>query len=374
MLVVQALAQAWDAPASSHEEDRIAPGGLNVGHAVEVLRCDRGARAESRRRRAIAKLLAHDWDGERSTKLLVGLGLANAEAINRLKELTVREFSEAAFALHARDLDWLEYAVLRHLTTADQDVAEKAAGAERFALPSPGIAYAAGPPSCWRPESPSTYHFLNPYFELTAHVSVDAPIGQVEKNVDAQNWNVCGRFWNPPPNALNPTSPPDGAYFTPATWPSNTCTFPGPFPPDPPASTPPPGTIYRDPRYLFEQFFFPLPIGNTMFSNILAIWTFPTTTMTTSGIVQPMQQLDYRLGNCGIDNIHGAIGGSVGNQPMTTVYDQGHIQVWSDGSRTHVASVKDAQFSGRGMNWLTQLNPALRELNDQLGELACCLK
>src|SRR5262249_32358477 len=85
MLVIQALVQAGDAR-SAHGENMVAPPAHDdVARAAEVLHCDRGPRAESRRRRAVAKLIAHDWDGERSTPLLRGIGFRDVGAVDDLK-------------------------------------------------------------------------------------------------------------------------------------------------------------------------------------------------------------------------------------------------------------------------------------------------
>jgi hypothetical protein len=67
------------------------------------------------------------------------------------------------------------------------------------------------------------------------------------------------------------------------------------------------------------------------------------------------------------------MGGGIYNSPTETILDWGNIEVWSDGFRTHVKAHKTFEFDGAVANWLTQFNPELRELNEQLGELACCL-
>jgi hypothetical protein len=67
------------------------------------------------------------------------------------------------------------------------------------------------------------------------------------------------------------------------------------------------------------------------------------------------------------------LGGGVLGKPLKTILDSGAIEVWTEGSRTHVAASKIVEFDKPLANWVTQLNPALHELNEQLGELACCL-
>jgi len=84
--------------------------------------------------------------------------------------------------------------------------------------------------------------------------------------------------------------------------------------------------------------------------------------------------LSYRLASCAFgDPVNGAMGGEVWGDPMKVILDTGHIEVWSEGGRTHVAFLKKAQLSDDATNWLSQFNPALDELNDELGELACCM-
>jgi hypothetical protein len=82
-------------------------------------------------------------------------------------------------------------------------------------------------------------------------------------------------------------------------------------------------------------------------------------------------RIDYWLGTCGVDQVDGPMGGDVLGSPLKTILDSGDIQVWTEGMRTHVAATKTFEFPG--VTWVTQLNPALHELNEQLGELACCL-
>jgi hypothetical protein len=116
-----------------------------------------------------------------------------------------------------------------------------------------------------------------------------------------------------------------------------------------------------------------MSLGDAEFDNILAVWTFPNKTTTSIGTVVPSQRLDFRLTTCGLDGAAGALRGRIGSNEMTVVLDSGYIDLWTEGGRVHVASVKNAQLSSPGTNWLTQFNPALRELNDELGEIACCL-
>ncbi len=212
---------------------------------------------------------------------------------------------------------------------------------------------------------------MNPYIKITTHVSVNSDPPPIRKNVDAQRWDECGPFWSPPdPN--NPSQTLDGAYFTPNTWSTTTpCgTPPGPFPAD--TAAPPPGTMYGI-NYLFERFFSPLASSTAAFNNLLAIWVFSTTTLGADGANHDAQHLDYRLAGCGNDKFKGGLGGSLGGADMSTVLDSGSIEVWFEGGRTHVAAVKIFELSDAIVDWMTQLDPAFHELNDELGELACCL-
>ena len=359
MLTIVALANAWDAPTVRHPEALAPPAPAEVAWAVELLRCDDAPDADSRRGRAIAKLLAHDWEGEKSTPLLLDLGFAKVGDVRELKRRIIAEFSLIAYLLHARDVEWLEYAVLRHLTT-------------QGGIPT-GTAVTPPGSSCWQPETKSTFTYVNPYVEMTAHVSVNVGVHEVRENTDAQSWNECGALWSPP----NPSPPPktlDGAYFMKRTWSALGPCNPPPPPISPDPGAPLPGTIYGI-NVLHERFFFILPLnaGDVTIENALAIWTSTTNNPPTGGNA-PTHHLDYRLGSCVFENVEGAIGGSIGAQTLTTVLDSGWIEVWEQGGRTHVQSYKKVQFSIPGANWLSALNPALYEANDELGEIACCLK
>ena len=374
MVVVQAMAQAWDAEGLLHDTTALQPSQSDTAWALGVLSCDETPRGRSRHMRAIAVLLGHDWwgKGTRSKPALLALGFADAPAIDALKTKVLNEFPPEAIGLYGRDPAWLEYAVLRHATTSG-DLPPPSGSHASGGILGPATAYASGPPSCWRPEAPSTNTFVNPYVELTAHVSVTYGQADTAPNVDAQRWNDCGRFWSPPDPA-SPSQPLDGARFVAANWaPCKTPSPPFSCPPFECEQNPPgPGTDY-DRHFLLEQFFVGLPIGNAHFENVLGIWAFKNRRIAADGSSVDAHRLSFHLASCGNDQVEGAMGGAIGKLPMKVVLDSGYIEVWSEGGRTHVASVKEAAFSDRAANWLTQLNPALKELNDQLGELACCL-
>ena len=84
-------------------------------------------------------------------------------------------------------------------------------------------------------------------------------------------------------------------------------------------------------------------------------------------------RINYWLGLCSTDdNVDGSMGGMVWGSGVRTVLDAGKIVVWTESGRTHVEADKTFQADSSAVNWLSQMNPALRELNDQLGEMACC--
>jgi hypothetical protein len=360
MVTVQTLVQEWDSDASEHET--VSP--LDVASSTSLLRCDKGSRADSRRMRAIAVALGHDWQGSRSTQVLLDLGFADPAAIGAFKTRVLADFPAAAFDLDGHSSDWLEYAVLRHLTTAG-DLPPAGSGRASAPLFNAATAYAQTQPACWRPEAPSTSQFINPYFELTAHVSVSNGVSDTIPNVDAEQWNTCGKFWSPP-DPQNPPQPLDGAVFVAKNW--SICVVPSP-----PFTAAPSSDLNYPERFLWERFYVPLSKGTTHFENILGVWAFQNTRIAADGSVVDAHRLSFHLTNCGNDQVEGAMGGAIGSRTMKVLLDSGFIEVWAEGGRTHVASLKDAQLSDEAANWLPQLSPALKELNDQLGELACCL-
>jgi hypothetical protein len=366
MVILQTIVQSWDAVAQDHA-DVVRPESTDVAWAFAVLRCENDARARSQRIRAIAKVLAHDWGGERSRSVLQELGFGDTAAVEAFKKRVVDDISPEAFTLYARDRAWLEYAVLRHVTVKNDTPWSD--GDRRAGLLAPATAWAAGPPPCWRPEEPFSNVFVDPYVRLQGHVSVDKNFATSAKNLDAQRWDVCGKFWSPP-DPVNPSVPQDGAQLVDKTWPS--CSVPV-QPLTPETGAPNPGDPYPTPHFLWERFFAPLATGNAHFENVLAAWSFPNNRQTADGTLATSQRMSFRLGDCGNDDVKGAIGGGIGNLPLKVLLDSGFIEVWTEGGRTHVASLKDFALSDRGVTWLTQLNPALNELNDELGELACCL-
>jgi hypothetical protein len=218
---------------------------------------------------------------------------------------------------------------------------------------------------CWQPEEPSTNDFVGPYVKVTAHVSVDKSRADAARNVDAQQWDDCGRFWSPPGGV-------DGARFV--SLPAGTCDRPREDALEPDDMAPAPGSTYQPPHYLFEHYYLDLGTNGTMwFKNILPVWVFLSQRAKADGTMVESQRLGFRLAGCGNDPVEGAMGGAIGKNNMDVILDSGDIELWTEGGRTHVAATKRAQLEDPAANWLTQFNPALNELNDELGELACCL-
>jgi hypothetical protein len=385
MVVVQTLVVTWDPVLTHGDASLVPPPAPVLDGALELIRCDVGARAVSRHGRAVARILGNDWDLVRAAPALRRLGFADADTIAAFKARVVAAYSHPVFALHAHDPRWVEFAILRHLTTTEHPPGRVASIWPGLPF-GPALAHAETPPSCWQPEAPSTFTYVRPYVELTAHVSVEidpaltesAAKERVQAHVDPQEWNACGRFWSPPDPA-NAGGTLDGARFVMPQWTSGgPCVNPAePFQEDPTA--PDPGLPYATPHYLFEHFFLPgsAPAAagplDAWFKNVLGTLAATTVRRTRDGTVTPTHRIDYWLGTCAVDKVKGAMDGQVFGNPLTTILDSGDIQVWTEGTRTHVAATKTFEFDDPGATWLTRLNPALRELNDQLGELACCL-
>ena len=326
MVVVHSIAQAWDSEDASHKLALELPPQSEITSALAALRCEDTARARSRRMRAIAVLLAHSWQDHQSTPYLLELGFSDQDAIDRFKAKVLSEFPPEAMAIHGHDPAWLEYAVLRH-TTVSGDLPSDATPHASIDILGAATAHADTQPSCWRPEAPSTSTFVNPYLELTAHVSVSKSEVDTTPDIDAQRWNDCGRFWSPP-NPANPGTSIDGAQFVLATW--TPCATPTPpLPPD--TKAPAPGSIYEK-QFLWERFFVQLPlIGNAHFENMLGIWTFHNPRLAADGTSVDAYRLSFHLGSCGNDQVTGAMGGAIGKSPMKVVRDSGYIEVWAEG-------------------------------------------
>lgn len=368
-LVVQTSVLAWD-PDFTHAGGLEPPAIPIVVNALDLLRCDTGRRAVSRHARAIAKIFANDWALHVAKPYLRRLGFPNDAAIDHFKARVAHDFPEPVFLLHMHDHAWLEFAILRRLTTAEQPPGRMVSLPDSFFGPS--LAYAQTS-SCWKPEEPSGYTYVVPYVELTAHVSVDVPQTTVKVNVDPQEWDRCGRFWSPP-DPSSTTTPPtlmDGAKYVAHNWgTSPNCHKPaGPWT-DAPAE---PGIPLPNEQYLWEYFYVPGIAENPVawFNNILPIMLSRGTRTLPNGNVVSSHVIDYALYYC--DAVDGALGGDILGMPMKTILDTGQVHVWRQGGRTHVAATKTFEFDSAGTTWLTQLNPALRELNEQLGEMACCL-
>ena len=95
--------------------------------------------------RAIAKVLAYDWSGERSAQVLKGLGFGDSDAIQAFKRRVIEDISKEAFTLYGRDPAWVEYAVLRHVTVKS-DTPWSNRGRDTGIL-SPAPAWGAGAPT-----------------------------------------------------------------------------------------------------------------------------------------------------------------------------------------------------------------------------------
>ncbi len=362
MILVQNIAQAWDARRAPDLRPR------DIDGALTVIRCDATPRGRSRHMRAVAKLLGHDWGGERSKDLLAQLGFDGA-AVDSLKAKVGGTVPPVAIPVYGIDPRWLEYATLRYLA-ANGEIPPVHGGHAWWWPLSPNTAVAQQP-TCWQPEAPFDNQLVSgptPFVQLTGHVSVTTAADVASKYVDPQKWQTCGKFWNPPS-----PKPPQTTVVVQQTWGDCHTTHAAP-PFLPLASAPSPGTDY-DKQILYEQFFVSLPagIGNAHFENLLAIWNASIDHQTVNGSSVMARHVGFHLGSCGNDKVDGGISGAIGGRTMTVVLDSGYIDVWSEGGRTHVAALKRAQFSDDPTNWLTQLNPALNDLNEQLGELACCL-
>jgi len=343
------------------------PSILEIEDAVEILRCDVGPVANSRRRRALAKLAAHEWQQPPAQGPLEALG---GEEISKIQQAVDARFGAQVVDLFEGDRAWLEYAILSVATDQPEEVF---ASADTF---SDGMflpAYAQSSTTtttvpCWRPEEPSRVNYVNPYMVLNTHVSVDLALEATRRNVDPQQWDECSGFWDPPPNAtyLATVNPPedDSCNLTQdriGTAPSTIDNDPG------------------DPNYenlLFEHFSCNVPGCNAWFKNVLNVGTQPDQIKVPS-IANPIPThlISYWLPTCDSDfGFRGWLDGKIGAATTKVLIDEGWLEVWQEGGRTHVEARKKVEFSGSANTWVSATMLGLAELNEQLGEVACCLR
>jgi hypothetical protein len=330
--------------------------------AVDILRRDTSAGAESRRRRALATILAHAWNDGPDPDLLARLGIAD---FARVKQVLVDHYSSEVLGLFDDDPAWREFVIMRAL--ADDP--------KMFALIEPStdgwftqLAYAQGGGDlCWRPEGPSRTEFIDPAVTIQTFISI-APttsFAQVKENIDPQHWDECSKFWSPPPDAsylaviAQPTPP--GCNLTEADL-----AHPSPNP----SSSP--GADQYDGR-VFEHFQCQTAGCSAWFKNLLKIAVGPEQVKPyPGGTPIPSHLITYWLPTCRGTEKNGFMSGAILNQPRRVILDEGWMEAWEQEGRTYLKTFKKVQFEGAASTWVAAMILEMTELNKETGELACC--
>lgn len=340
----------------------------SIDEAIDLVKRDRSAGGSSRRRRALASLLARSWDAEPPSDLGERLG---ASRLDRVKAAIVDRYSAEVVALFDDDRSWREYIVLRTLI---DDPTVLAAVDARPTGWFASLAYADPTPSgnaCWRPEAPSTVTYLDPALTIQTYVSINGDVGtggrtfeEVKANLDPQRWDECSTFWSPPP---------DGTYLAVIAEPTppGCALSPGniiPASPNPSAS---PGAPFYTGK-LFERFHCATVGCQAWFENLLDVSVIPHTVPYPGGTPLPSHLINYRLPNCANGEQSGFLAGEIIGKPTRVILDEGWMEAWQQDGRTHVKTFKKVQFGGPLNTWVAASILGMTELSNTMGELACC--
>jgi hypothetical protein len=328
--------------------DKPLPGELRclmpLKDAVLILKEDRGSGAWSRRRRAIAELIAHRKSATDFESELKGLG-ANVQAIHPFgskkppgnAHLVQPLGTSGAVVKSGESPASLEVEVT-NLLADKPELAGESDSEEKECK--------------WHKEGDANVGVNGGAVVIDAKVSIPEPmtVEDVAKNIDPQRWDNCSLFWDPPE---------DATFLAESGQPHT----------KPPKRNNPPAPGTPHPALpLFELFTAP-GIGAT-FENVLTI-TMSTGVVDEQGKDHPEgRHMRYDLAKDGF------ISARVDGQDTTVIIDSGFVDAWKDGNRVFVKSHKQVQYGNAAFN--SSSNVALtithKELADQLGELACCRK
>jgi hypothetical protein len=353
----------------AHSDPRLARGAVDLPtleQAVEILKQDTTPGAESRRRRALATIMAHAWDDGSHADLISRLGIHD---LGRVRAVLAAAHSPEDMARFDTDVAWREFLLLRAL--ADDP--------KMFTLLDPepkgwmaSLAYASGTGDlCWRPEGPSSTQFIDPAVTMQTYVSVNNDTGtggitfqQVKENIDPQRWDVCSPFWDPPP---------DASYLAVVAIPTPAgCTL---TEADLIHASPNPSNSPGAPNYtgkVFEHFQCQTAGCQAWFKNLLDISVIPDSVPIPGGTPLPSHLVSYWLPDCENGEQSGFIAGEILGKPDKVILDEGWMQAWEQDGRTYIKTFKKVQFDGPAITWETAMILQMTELANQMGELACC--
>jgi hypothetical protein len=345
-------AHAYFASSRSHGRGLGGLDVLSLRDATETLRCDPSPGAWSRRRRAVAKLLAYGWPDPVDRVLIEEELGARIDDIVRAMQAVYGEALDRYLKPHPIRL---ETALLQLLADRPQ------------LIPAPAGAPPLAPNECaqkWKPEQDPTSDDDSTSIAIHTYISISGTTrNAIAQNVDPQRWDECSKFW--------PTPAPESTCLATVMIP-NTCELQRP---DVACGTSQPfGSQYAK-RHLYEHFVCTTPPCDCEFENVLNV----STTLLPHNLKGSTTQVDayhvgYSLPVCALEKFEGTISGRIGtNNAVRASIDRGWLDVWEEGGRTHVEANKFVAFTNRTDTSMTGVVMGFTELNEELAEVACCL-
>ncbi len=198
--------------------------------------------------------------------------------------------------------------------------------------------------------APTTLSYnVDPESPMTVSASIQvhrSSVTEIQRALDPQNWDICSRFWTPPPRTYlatrsgstvteDPAVPSDEAYHHSfyEHFSSHVCT---------------------------QSFFFISTCHDADFENMLDITSTPTSTG---------YRAEYRF-------LAPSVRAAVDNVPVTLTIDDGYIAAkpGPDAGTWIVEGRKMVQFANSAQNTWSQIafGYGLKELATEMAELACC--
>jgi hypothetical protein len=278
----------------------------------------------SRRRRAVAALMAAGWSEKRYDSEVEQLGA---------RPSVIRKKLEGAFVPADSQVDF------ERVEQAVSALDDSTVFGERV-VPSA---------KCWQQEPGNYVGWSNNQRTLIIGAAVSvAPLVQslqkVKESIDPQRWDDCSGFW-----------PADGTYLIKRTAPP--WLGPGEKDPAPLPNPPNNGALWDDPLFLFETY--ECTKGcDAHFRTILGTLVEDRLGRHTVG---------FKLAP------EGGLSGDISKGVVHPSIDQGKIEAWADTSAIYVVARKELEFEEDWANSVAYTALLNYEKARALGELACCL-
>jgi hypothetical protein len=324
MLVVHANTRLRDLPLGARPESVNA---VALGPAVSTLAADKTRLGWSRRRRAVAALMATGWVDKKFDDQVTALQARPVEIRAALQNAGAGRLSSDP------SVDEIE----RGVFNLDDSV-----------VFGPGIQALA---KCWQKEPGNYVDFATGSTTLVIGSAVSIPtslalgLPQVKESIDPQNWDTCSGFW-----------PADGTYLAARTAP--------PWRPPPVLdrlNNPPiAGNTWPYPLFLYEHFVCSQGCSAD-FENVLA-----TSVEIRGGSVHTVT---YRLAQ------DGALTGKIGSNEVHPLIDGGQVEAWQNSTSgpVYVFARKEVKLDSDSANQMAYWALLNYEKERGLGELACCM-